>query len=187
MKTLIVTFVILICFNFNFVHARQVSDPLAEKMTDDHVAKAIIEAWEKHNSFNILILNFLSDSNLKGYSSSKGRNVGEQFAHIHETRLNWLTDIAPEVAKSLNKIHSNNISTTILKENLLASSDAIKSVLLKALNEGKLSGYPNHPVNFYTYLVSHESHHRGQILLSLKQSGYKIIPEVSYGIWNWSD
>lgn len=186
MKTLTATFVVLTSLNFNFVHAQQVSDSLAEKMTDDHIVEAIIEAWEKHNSFNILILNSLSDKDLMGYASSKGRNVGEQFAHIHETRLNWLTDIAPEAAKSLDKIPSSNISITILKENLLASSDAVKNVLLKALHEGKLSGYPGHPINFYTYLVSHESHHRGQILLSLKQSGHKVIPQVSYGIWNWN-
>ena len=33
--------------------------------------------------------------------------------------------------------------------------------------------------------IAHESHHRGSILLTLKQSGHKVSQEVAYGIWEW--
>jgi uncharacterized damage-inducible protein DinB len=36
------------------------------------------------------------------------------------------------------------------------------------------------------YFISHESHHRGNILLTLKQSGEKISDAVKWGLWEWS-
>jgi uncharacterized damage-inducible protein DinB len=35
------------------------------------------------------------------------------------------------------------------------------------------------------YFVAHESHHRGNILLMLKQCGHRIDSGASYAIWDW--
>ena len=36
------------------------------------------------------------------------------------------------------------------------------------------------------YLIAHEGHHRGSILLTLKQSGHKVSTEIQFGIWDWA-
>ena len=147
----------------------------------------ILKTWEKHNAFNLLILNSIEEEHLNDYSASRGRNVGEQLVHINEVRLNWLTEVAPDEAKSLQLIPNEKLSIQILKENLTASGNTIKKVLSTSLKEGKLKNYSGTPVSFACYLISHESHHRGQILLSLKQNGHEVSPRVSFGIWNWQD
>ena len=35
------------------------------------------------------------------------------------------------------------------------------------------------------YFISHESHHRGSIMLTLKQSGERIPDTVKWGLWEW--
>ncbi len=35
------------------------------------------------------------------------------------------------------------------------------------------------------HLVAHESHHRGNILLTLKQCGRNLDQATRYAIWNW--
>lgn len=41
----------------------------------------------------------------------------------------------------------------------------------------------NHRV---TLLIAHESHHRGSILLTLKQTGHKLTDELKWGLWDWN-
>ena len=48
-----------------------------------------------------------------------------------------------------------------------------------------MKGFKPHITAFLGYIIAHESHHRGQIALSLKQAGHALDRKVGYGIWEW--
>ncbi len=146
-----------------------------------------LETWDIHNRINLYLLDAVAPAALKSLSASKGRNVGEQFAHIHNVRLMWLKAAAPELMKDLDKIESEPATDKkLLRKSLIASGEAIGSLLSKSVQTGgRVKGFKPHVVAFLGYLISHESHHRGQIALSAKQAGNPIDKKALYGIWEW--
>lgn len=151
------------------------------------MSKELIETWEINSRIVLYLLEHLANEWLTDVSVSKGRNVGEQFAHLHNVRLMWLKSAAPELLEGLEKIEKGQIiSKEILHEFLSKSAGAVSKLIENGVaNGGKIKGFKPHATAFVGYIISHESHHRGQIMLSLKQSGRKMSKSVGFGLWEW--
>lgn len=148
--------------------------------------KQIIETWQIHNNINLYLLGAIKEENLSSVSASKGRSVGEQFAHVHNVRLMWLKAASPDLHEKQIKFEKGEaLSKKNISDRLKQSAGAIAALLEKGFAEGKIKGFKPHPAAFFGYLLSHESHHRGQIVLSLKQSGHPIDQKVQFGLWEW--
>jgi uncharacterized damage-inducible protein DinB len=147
--------------------------------------KDIIESWNIHNRINLYLLDAIEEGHLGSVSSSKGRNVGEQFAHMHNVRLMWLKVAEPDLLKGIDKIEKDTITKKHLQAGLERSAKAISTLFEHAAKTNKIKSFKPHPAAFLGYLVSHESHHRGQIMLALKQSGHPVDQKIQYGIWEW--
>jgi uncharacterized damage-inducible protein DinB len=149
--------------------------------------KPFLETWEIHNRINLYLLDATEPLALGSLSASKGRTVGEQFAHLHNVRLMWLKSAAPDLLAGLLKVEKEQaLDKKLLRQSLTDSGEAIKALLGRAVGEGgKVKGFKPHVIAFLGYLISHESHHRGQIILSLKQAGKLLDKKILYGIWEW--
>ena len=151
------------------------------------LVEQLLETWDIDNRINAYLLDAVEEGGLEGTAASKGRKVGEQFAHIHNVRLMWLKSANSELLEGLSKVEGEDATDkALLGEALEASAGRIRTLLETALEEdGRIKGFKPHPAAFLGYLISHESHHRGQIALSLKQAGVPVSKKVSYGLWEW--
>lgn len=147
----------------------------------------LLETWQIHDRINLYLLEAIDAESLNSHAASKGRSVGEQFAHLHNVRLMWLKSAAPELLKDLVKIENEQANDkNRLAKSLTASGKAIGTLLAQSLETGgKVKGFKPHATAFLGYLISHESHHRGQIALSLKQAGKPLDKKIGYGMWEW--
>jgi uncharacterized damage-inducible protein DinB len=150
----------------------------------------LVETWTIHNRINLYLLNAVPD-NAMDLALPKCRTVYDQFAHIHIVRLMWLKSAALELLAGLEKLETKIGGTKDrIRTALEASGKAIETLLRKSIAAapaagGKVKGFKPHAVGFLGYLITHESHHRGQIGWTLKQSGHPLDQKTSYGLWEW--
>lgn len=156
-------------------------------MSDTPLAEQVLDTWRIHDRINRYLLAAVPAEAMGAVSASKGRTVGEQFAHVHNVRLMWLKQAAPELMAGLEKVEKDGAGDAdALRAALEASGRAVEELLRRGLEEGgRVKGFKPHTAAFLGYLVSHESHHRGQIALTLKQAGHPLERKIAYGIWEW--
>ncbi len=146
----------------------------------------LIETWQIHDRINRYVLDAIAESALSDVAASKGRSVGEQFAHIHAVRLMWLKVADPKLHTAQQPVDKSTVTKAGLNSALTESGIAVAKLLENAeASGGKVKGFKPHATAFCGYLISHESHHRGQIALALKQSGHALDKKIAYGIWEW--
>lgn len=146
----------------------------------------LIETWRIHNRINLYLLDSIPAEALADMAPTRGRSVAEQLAHLHNVRLMWLNSAAPELLEGLSKLEKGAVMDgPTLRAALEASGLAIERLFESAARTGRVKGFKPHATAFLGYLISHESHHRGQIATTLKANGHALDRKVAYGIWEW--
>jgi uncharacterized damage-inducible protein DinB len=146
-----------------------------------------LEAWNTNNRINLLLIDKISTTGMKSTLSKRGgRDVAAQFAHMHNNRWH-LEKRAKDLAEGLVIFPTKTSpSKAALKKALKSSAHAIGR-FMQDLFDGKPKrrGFKKGLPTTLAYFVAHESHHRGSILLTLKEYGHKLDNATSYGIWDW--
>ena len=149
----------------------------------------LLAAWRTNNRVNLFLLDEISDEGLRSTLSTRGgRDVARQFAHMHDIRVWALQTRAEDLAEGLEPFASKESpDRDVVKAALEASCEAVGRFLVD-VRDGvpKRRGFSKGWVTHLSYFVAHESHHRGSILLTLKQSGHRLSKDAANAIWNWN-
>lgn len=156
------------------------------------VLEDLLEAWEINNEINLFILRWVPPEGLEAVTllktgaPSRGRNVARIFAHMHEVRASKLERNLEEAEELPRFEGSESPDAERLMRALERSGRAVARLVRSTVEKGEpIAGWKRSPVAWLVYLVSHDSHHRGQIAQALKQSGVRPPQEVSYGTWGY--
>lgn len=163
------------------------------------LATVLLETYAVNDAMNQLLLKHLDPRAWRAEPPGprgNGRTIGAIFAHLHNARLVWLKNSAPHLKCPA----ALDPARCTMKQAAAAHAKSAKQCL-QMLTDA-LSGGPNRRVRKYSrgswvpvwpagaamfsYMFSHEAHHRGQIIMLAHQLGYRLPPAAWGGIWQWN-
>jgi uncharacterized damage-inducible protein DinB len=139
----------------------------------DALIQQLLTTWRVNNRIDLQLIAAIPAKGLAAVPlASRGRTVARQFVHRGSPAF------APKAEPGKRE----------LLRAFRASGKAVEQYLKERLNSGRrIKYFKGQPVRWLAYMIAHESHHRGSIMLALKQNGRKMPKKVALGaVWyNW--
>jgi uncharacterized damage-inducible protein DinB len=142
---------------------------------------------------NQMILEHLDAAAWTAKAPGKARSIAAIFAHVHNVRTKWIRLTAPHI-KVPRQLQRGHCTLRQARAGLAESAAGCEKMLAEALGgggrikrfvrDGWARPWPVGP-EMLCYMISHEAHHRGQVMMLAHQLGYPLAKPVMYGLWNW--
>lgn len=162
-----------------------------DKTPPGRAAERIFAANERMNQ---MIIEHLDPAAWNAKPPGKARSIAAIFTHVHNVRTKWVRLTAPHL-KVPRQLHRAHCTPKQARAGLTQSAASCEKMLAEALggNGGRIKKFVRDgwarpwPVGpeMLCYMISHEAHHRGQVLMLAHQMGFQLPKQVMYGIWNW--
>jgi len=149
----------------------------------------LAEAWLINNRVMLHLIEGLTPEALAATLSTRGgRTVGMQLVHVYEVRRAKIEQADKELSKDLPKVvREQGNDRALLSDVFERSGNAIAEVARRsAANDGQVKGFKRGIAALIGYFIAHDAHHRGHILLTMKQCKVRRPQELQMGLWGWN-
>lgn len=163
-------------------------------MKDNNQQNNVLDAWQTNNRVTAFFFENLPDELWsKKIPGAPRRTIRMIAGHIHNTRCMWIKMVGKQYAvKTPRNVDRRNVTKTDLLRALKESNLGIINLLKAGFNHGGVikmnvtwANIPSDVIHFMAYMVAHEAHHRGQIVIVARELGYRLPQEVTNGLWQW--
>jgi uncharacterized damage-inducible protein DinB len=151
-------------------------------MDDRSLLEQLLQAWAINNSITIKLIQAIPAKGFEAVpSGSRGRTVLKQLIHLHKVHVGWMRYNGAKLPRSVRWFKKHDLPTRAqLVAAFRASGNAMNDFLREKLTSGgRVKFFQGKPVRWMCYLIAHDSHHRGQVALALKQNGMRLPEKVA--------
>jgi len=162
--------------------------------TTSQLGQSAVQMFAVNDRMNQLLIEHLDPAAWRAKPPGKLRPIAAIFTHMHNVRTKWVRLSAPhlKVPAQLNRTHCTQQearaglaeSAALCVEMLAEAFDGGGSRVERFHRDGWAPAWPV-GVEMLCYMLTHEAHHRGQVLMLAHQLGFPLPHKVGDGIWNW--
>ena len=145
----------------------------------------LVDSWHLNNKATLYLLEQIHTEWLPAKLLGQGRSIGEQFVHINNIRSFWIGKVGEKQDLKIAKKYAKDKG--MLSKALNHSASKMTDSLVEVFDAEKIKGYKPHPIAFLCQMIAHESHHRGQIMMTITRNDFPIDKSVNFGLWNWNN
>lgn len=166
---------------------------------ETELAIVLLEMYAANEAMNQLLLEHLAPRAWRARppqaNPREGRTLAAIFAHLHNCRLVWIRNSAPYLrcpAPLDPRRCTIKQARAALRQSAARCLDMLREALsdqetrrVRRFSRGSWTQTWPAGATMFGYMFAHEAHHRGQIILLAKQTGYPLPDKAAYGIWHW--